>query len=480
MEKLVASRLGRCITARILAHGHAGHAYRKQETWVMRWIGACLLLLVSTGAAAVESGAVRFVASSLDRLKGLAPGQSVEVAEFPAGPGVLTTIAFKRIEVYAPGTRIVVIDDRGEREIPRSNRIHLIGYSKDGTTRVGLSFDPDLAEAPYGAGSSPSGAFVVRSERVDNGWQFSAVSAETALPAGISLEYPNNEDSLPNPNAAPSAFDHLTEDNSPLGTLRNAVVAIDTDTTFMSKRFNGNTTQATAWIADLFAQMNVMYERDLDVHLQQGTTFLRIASDPFANADTSATSAQLNEFGSYWQANYSSGGSAVNRAFAALLSGNSSSGNSSSGIAWVNSYCQTSSNGGSYSVTQIFTNAAIGVASTAFITGHELGHNFGARHTHCSDATTGGSASTNTIDQCYRAESGCYSGAVSCPASGPGSPKGTVMSYCHLSAPNGASCGQNVQQFHPTHATQLRSRIAANTPGCLTPNVDLIFSNGFQ
>jgi hypothetical protein len=93
--------------------------------------------------------------------------------------------------------------------------------------------------------------------------------------------------------------------------LRNAVVAIDTDTTFMSKRFSGNTAQATAWIADLFAQENVMYKRDLDVHLQQGATFLRIASDPFAKADTSATSAQLNEVGSYWQTIYRSGGTAV-------------------------------------------------------------------------------------------------------------------------------------------------------------------------
>ena len=42
-----------------------------------------------------------------------------------------------------------------------------------------------------------------------------------------------------------------------------------------------------------------------------------------------------------------------------LLSGNGSSGNSASGIAWVDSYCQTSSNGGSYSTNQIFTNSGI-------------------------------------------------------------------------------------------------------------------------
>jgi hypothetical protein len=400
-----------------------------------------------------------------------------QVSEFPAGPGVLTEYTFKRINVYAPDARIVVVDAQGEREVPRSSRVHLLGHSRDGTSRVGLSFDPDLASAPYAAGSGPSGAFVVLSERSGDGWLFNAISAETALPSGTTLEFPANEDSLPSPDAPLQALDHLMEGGDVFGALRNAVVAIDTDTTFMSKRFTGNTTQATNWIADLFAQMNLMYQRDLDVNLQQGSTFLRVASDPYANTDTPANSAMLSEFGLYWQNNYSSGSGSVSRAFAALLSGNSSSGNSSSGIARVNAYCLTSSNG-SYSATQIFTNPAIGVASTAFIVGHELGHNFGASHTHCSNATTGSyPTASNTVDQCYSGESSCYAGTVSCPTSGPGAPKGTLMSYCHVSS---AGCGQNVQQFHPTHITLLRNRIAAHTPGCLTLGSDVIFANGFQ
>ncbi len=448
-----------------------------------KWSVLAPLLALSmhfAGAAQAAPGTVALDAATLGRLARLPAGSSLDMVGFPAGPGVVSDMTFRRLDVYAPGARIIVVDAAGEHEIPRSQRIHLLGYSRDGTARVGLSFDPDLKREPYGAGSGPAGAFVLRAESTADGWQFHAISSESALPPGVTLDYPANEDSLPDPDAAPQPLEHLLDGQTPAGVLRNAVVAIDTDTTFMSARFGGNTAQATAWIADLFAQMNVMYERDLDVHLQQGTTFLRTASDPYANADTSATSAQLNEFGTYWQNNYSSGGGAVSRSFAALLSGNSSSGNSSSGIAWVNSYCRTASSGGSYSVTQIFTNPNLGVSYTAFIAGHELGHNFGAKHTHCSDATTGASSSTNTIDQCYRAESGCYSGAVSCPVSGPGAPKGTVMSYCHIGAPNGANCGQNVQQFHPTHVTQLRALVAANTPTCLTLATDVIFANGFQ
>ncbi|HPG95513.1 MAG TPA: hypothetical protein PLR28_13250, partial [Dokdonella sp.] len=114
--------------------------------------------------------------------------------------------------------------------------------------------------------------------------------------------------------------------------------------------------------------------------------------------------------------------------------------------------------------------------------GHEVGHNFGAAHTHCSNATTGSyPTATNTIDQCSNAGSGCYAGTRSCPTSGPGAPRGSIMSYCNqLTDVNGnAVCGQNVLQFHPTHVTQVRARVAANTPSCLFTS-DVIFANGFQ
>ena len=437
-----------------------------------------LLMMLSAPAAYAAAGSAVLSARTLDEMTRMALDESVDIAEFPAGPGILTEFDFRRIDVYAPGARIIVVDSNGEHELPRSRRIHLVGYSKDGSSRVGLSFDPNSGSEPYGAGSGPTGAFVLRSERTSGGWRLHAVSAEAALPPDTKLEFVANDDSLPDPNVAPEPLEHLLDAQSPSGALRNAVVAVDTDTTFMSKRFGGNTTQATAWIADLFAQMNVMYERDLDVHLQQGTTFLRTTSDPYANSDSSATSAMLGEFGTYWQNNYSSGGSAVTRAFAMLLSGNSSSGNSASGIAWVNAYCRTNSSGGSYSTNQIFTNPAIGVASSAFIVGHELGHNFGASHTHCTNVTTGAAPTgTNTIDQCFAGESGCYSGPVSCPTGTPNAPKGTVMSYCHVSS---AGCGQNVQIFSPTHITVIRNRVAANTPSCLTLGVDQIFASGFQ
>ena len=59
---------------------------------------------------------------------------------------------------------------------------------------------------------------------------------------------------------------------------------------------------------------------------------------------------------------------------------------------------------------------------------HELGHNFGANHTHWCGWPGGpdhpsGSAG-GPIDNCYAAEGGC--------ADGPSTSAGTIMSYCHL------------------------------------------------
>lgn len=260
--------------------------------------------------------------------------------------------------------------------------------------------------------------------------------------------------------------------DSPLTAPRVAVIAVDTDNELLSARFANNTANATSWIADLFGAMNVMYRRDLNVVLQHGTTYLRTATDPYTATETPAGTTDLDEFGTYWHSHYAN----VPRTFAMLLSGKSSSQNSASGIAWVNAYCSTQVG---YSVTQVFRNPQIALSYSALIVGHELGHNFGAYHTHCTNAASGiAPTATNTIDKCYSAEAGCYSGPTRCPVSGPGAPAGTVMSYCNI---NGCgSAGQNVLQFHPAQITVLSVLVAQNTPSCLAPSVDAIFRNSFD
>jgi hypothetical protein len=444
----------------------------------MRIPALCLLLGCASAAAAPSPGSVRVDATQLDRLAALAPGATLELPAFPVGPGVLAPVRFERLGIYARDARIVEIGAHGERSVPPSRRIELIGTSADGSARLALAFDPDHGRV-RGSGSAASGSFAITAEPVAGGVRLGAISAAAAQPKGVTPMVRSIADDDPSSGRPlPGALEqHLAALAAPAGgTPAVAVLAIDTDNEFMSERFGNDAGAAADWIADLFGVMNVMYQRDLDVRLVEGMTFLRTTTDPYSAGATPADQDDLDEFGTYWQTHYAS----VDRSFAMLLSGKSDSGNSASGIAWLNAYCETQSTGGAYSVVQVFTNPGITVDLSARVSGHELGHNFGAYHTHCTDAATGfAPTAVNTIDQCYNGEGdlshGCYNGPTSCPATGPGHPLGTLMSYCNL---NG--CGQNVLQFHPTQITTLSLLIAANTPICLAPGGEIIFANGFD
>lgn len=439
----------------------------------MRKVLFLFVLLFGSANVVAAQNARTLDRATLDRLEGLAVGASLTINRFPDGFGGQSSLRFKRIEIYAPGARIVVVDDSGEHELARSKRVELIGSSASGDVRASLAFNPGF-ENVSGVGTSSSGTYVIAGTRSASGMTLRAVPVEMTLPAGVVPKIIPSDDALPSGRAMPDALT-LSMTPKPEGTLRGAVVAVDTDNEFMSERFGNNTTSAANWIADLFTTMNVMYERDVNVTLQQGTTYLRTTADPYTQDGLPrADGPDLDEFGTYWQAHYS----AVQRSFAMLLSGKAEDGFHASGIAWVNAYCETQSQGGSYSFNEIFTDSGVNVSFSALIVGHELGHNFGAYHTHCTNITNGNAPTgTNTIDKCWN-ESGCYSGATSCPTSGPGAPAGTVMSYC-----NQLDCGptgQNVLIFHPTQINVLNALIAQNTPSCLSATTDIIFKNGFD
>jgi hypothetical protein len=435
-----------------------------------RFVLCAVLIAASTSAFA---GPLLLDAAKLSRLDGLAVGAGIAIDGFPDGAGGTSKLTFERVTVYAPGARLIVSDASGEHEIPLSKRVELIGKDAAGSVRVSLAFDPGVANV-HGIGTSGSHTFVVKGKRVADGLRLEAVPLESTNPTGIMPQVIPTDDALPSGRPDPSSLQLALAGQAPTGALRYATVAVDTDNELMSERFSNNATAAASWIADLFTAMNVMYERDVNVMLQQGTTILRTTADPYTQNNTPADDADLNEFGTYWQTHYQS----TPRAFAMLLSGKSSSGNQASGIAWINAYCETQSQGGAYSVNQVFTNPGIDVSYSTLIVGHELGHNFGAWHTHCTNTTTGAAPTgSNTIDKCYN-EPQCYQGATSCPTTGPGAPAGTIMSYCNTM--QCGSTGQNVLQFHPTQVTTLNALIAQNTPSCLATISDGIFRNGFE
>ncbi|MBN8728275.1 MAG: hypothetical protein J0H15_11330 [Xanthomonadales bacterium] len=442
----------------------------------MRWTFILLALLWSLPAGAARNPRV-LAAAEVAQLASLPPRGSVTLSDFPDGQGYRTRIHFQRIEVHAADARVVVVAADGEHVLAPSARVQLIGSDDSGSVRVHLAFGPGFTEVA-GSGSSPSGNFVLAAD----GNALRARPSEEALPHGVTLHEPATGDAIPHPFAPPVPL--LPLGDATAAAPVTARVAVDVDRELLVNRFGGTgsagVTAANDWIADLFGTMNLMYQRDLAVTLQIGTVIMRTSGTPYAiKRDVAADRADLDSFGNYWEANHGN----VPRAFAMLLSGQMTSGNSASGIAWLNSYCRKTSYGGSYSVNKVFTNPGVALDASARIVGHELGHNFGANHTHCSSAATGqGPVSTGTIDPCYKAEPGCWNGPVSCPTAGPGAPRGTVMSYCHMAAPNGANCGANVQQFHPRHVALLSTYVAQNTPACLAPagGSAVIFRNGFE
>ena len=248
---------------------------------------------------------------------------------------------------------------------------------------------------------------------------------------------------------------------------------MDTDNELLSLKFADSTAGATSYLASLVAGMNVIYERDLFVRLLQGHTILRLSSaaDPWtepgcpawpANCQSGAAwGDQLTELSNYWATNYA----AVPRALAMMVSGKQSSNNSFSGTAWINGLCSGSVG---YSYSQVFKFAGSTAANDVSFVAHELGHNFGSRHTRCYPTPT------TSIDTCYNAEPGCYNGATtSCPApftitpiNGGGSSvanvRGTVMSYCHLLADCSASA-----VFHPQTVDVIGPIVDAKVGACV-------------
>jgi hypothetical protein len=460
-------------------------------------LSAALSLIPTPGVA------LSFDRTTLPALARMKAGDALTIDAFPAGPTRRATIQFQKVPIYADGAHIYVDSGDSRKEIARSNRLFLRGYSDDGSARVAIVLNPDGSFAS-GAGSGPEGSFALHRGEGGNVNLLTAQTLGSLLPPGVKVEFdcansrePMDVHALSNRPASsltPSQVAAVSHN------LRFAVVALDTDSKFMAL-FGNNTTSAANWIAGMFNTMNLMYERDLLVRLEIGTTIFRTnaAGDPYASFTQGSTPPELDTFASYWKNNYSSGGNKITRAFAALLSGAypaSGGGCGFSGLAWVNQYCQdgfaqNTDTVGSYSVDQVCADLSIDPDGSfdALMLGHELGHNFGAYHTHCTNATTGIPGGTNTIDKCFSGESviydnlsvACYSGPTSCPVSGPGAPAGTIMSYCNLN-----SCGpdeQNVLNFHPTQISDVLLpqivSVVAGQPGCLN-STDDIFYSGFD
>ncbi len=374
-------------------------------------------------------------------LSSLSAGERLAVDAWPVAPGVLRTMILTRTEVYAPDAKIVAIGKSGEVEVPRSTWVFFQGRDVNGSARVAVALDPATG-AMRGLASSERGLHELLPPDAWTGGRHRLAAPETRDADGTPRTWRCAEEDLP---LAPSTPSGPTADGgpgreslaarTPLAVFsKYAVVAIDTDNEFMGTKFSDNTTNATNYIANLFNLMNIIYERDVSLHLLQGYTILRLSTvtDPYVqNSGSNANVSELSEFASYWGAHY--GG--VKRMLAAFLSGKQPTTNAASGIAYIGTLCNT---GFGYSFSKILRNPGDSSSFDVLITAHEIGHNFGSPHTHCYSPPADSCVSTPN-------PTSCYNGATSCPAPlviNGFTATGTLMSYCHL------SCGGSTLAFH--------------------------------
>src|SRR5262249_1406502 len=142
-----------------------GEAHFSGFAAMQKLLLSAVLIAASTSAFAAPALLDR---AKIDRLNGLAIGSHVVVDGFPDGFGGQSSLTFERIDVYARGARVIVVDASGEHEVPKSKRVQLIGRNAAGDVRVSLAFDAGVANV-HGVGTSTAATFVVSAVRSAHG-----------------------------------------------------------------------------------------------------------------------------------------------------------------------------------------------------------------------------------------------------------------------------------------------------------------------
>jgi hypothetical protein len=204
----------------------------------------------------------------------------------------------------------------------------------------------------------------------------------------------------------PHAQDPGAVPASPRGNppCRLATIAIETDQEYLHNLFGGNALAATTYVGTLIAAVSDIYGRDFNTRLEIGYLRLWQDDDPWDKTDAYE---QMFQFRDYWNENMHS----VQRNAVHFLSAREFS--SANGLAFLGGLCAS---GNDYGLsTRINGFFPYPVQDNhpqnwdPFMVAHELGHNFGAPHTH---------SMSPPVDLC--AEGDCSV----CPA-------GTILSFCH-------------------------------------------------
>ena len=219
-------------------------------------------------------------------------------------------------------------------------------------------------------------------------------------------------------------------------------VAIDIDN-FTLNTF-GNIAAATEWGLAQMAGVSSIYTQELNGTFLLQATYVHVwqSIDPMSNFNSNE-SAMLDNLRSTWQ--NTPGLQVVQRDVTHLMTKRENTG--TGGIAYVDVNCQSYAYGFSAGMTNSTTTFIGSYSWNLDVVSHELGHNFGSRHTHWCGWPGG------PIDDCYPSEPA--SGVNPCP-SAPSVSQGTIMSYCHL---DGST--PKILELHPLVRSRIINRMSS-------------------
>jgi hypothetical protein len=357
-----------------------------------------------------------------------------------------------RLDMPLGNTRVATLELRPSESFTSEARIDLVDVDERGTERVrageargvflagSIEGEPGThaflamsAAGTFGYVETPNNTYIISSGPFGAG--LPTVSYDlTSLPPGV-IETPawtcGREDV---PTEAASGAGGAEGGLAGVQPCRQVRIAFETDHEFL-QRFSGSTDAASGYIATLASALTSIYTRDLNVRV--ASVYARLwttAADPWTATNTAD---QLDQFSGYWAINMSW----IPRDLAHFLSGRGLGG----GIAYLPGLCSGGPWGVSANLAGFFPTPLVdnnGQNWDIMVVAHELGHNFGAPHTHNYNPP---------LDGCGLSPSDCTVANQDA---------GTIMSYCHLCA-GGV---QNIKlQFHPANIATMEQHLASSS-----------------
>jgi len=394
--------------------------------------------------AGKTAGMVTELEFNQPQYESLKPLTTVALSDFLLPDGRRVTLELARFDIFSADAQVVLGTASGDVPMPRPE-VQLFRGRVGGVegSRVFLALSP---HGNNGHIVTPNATYVVASKPGD-GFNSTVIYDPAKLPAGALIQQPFTC-GLDTPPGAPlpagANADNVDAPTPRGGTCRVVKIAVDTDYEYTNNEFAGNTTNAQAYIATLLGAVSEIYVNEVSVQFE--VVFSRVwgtNTDPYPSP--SNVNNRLGELGAYWGANMGF----VQRNVTHMLTGFCGP---AGGIAYLSVLC-----GDGYSVSGClngsFPYPLVNNNSQNWdvvVVAHELGHNFGAPHTH---------STSPPIDGC---------GSGDCSLAG----AGTIMSYCH-------TCSGGMSNIslvlHPRIINENIMPYLNSIPSCVVESTDITF-----